>query len=197
MKTRFHRLAGTAPLVLLAALAAAPVLAQPWEEVLGPPNTREQGEKRVAQVRFCSNDGYVSVGTLDVGGLSQAYVVRTKANGNNIFEIAFDIGDDGQRDEGNAIVELSDGTGFVILGSTLPVTTLPVTSWNIFLLEDRLQRRAAVDHPLRAAGHRRLEPLRPRPGAGHLRHRRRRHRARATSWWPASSILRPARATPS
>lgn len=122
-------------LLLLAALAAAPAFAQPWEEVLGPPNTREQGEKRVAQVRFCSNDGYIAVGTQDVGGLSQAYVVRTRANGATLFEIAYDIGDDGLRDEGNAVVELNDGTGFVVLGSALVATTTTLQNWNLFLLK--------------------------------------------------------------
>ncbi len=135
MKNFFAGLLKQAPLLLLAALAAAPAAAQPWEEVLGPPNTREQGEKRVAPVKFCSTDGYVSVGTHNVGLATRAYVVRTKANANNIFEIAYDIGGDNQRDEGNAIVELADGTGFVVLGSTLQVLTTGTTVWNIFLMK--------------------------------------------------------------
>lgn len=111
-------------------LVAMPALAQPWEEVLGPPTTKEQGEKRVAPIRLCPGDGYIAVGTLDTGGISHAYVVRTKANGNNIWEISYDISADGRPDEGNAIVELADGTGFVVLGSTTPGT-----QWSPYLMK--------------------------------------------------------------
>ena len=114
----------------LLCLTAWPAAAQPWEEVLGPPTTREQGEKRVAPVRLCPGDGYIAVGTLEVGGVERAYVVRTKANGNNIFEIAYDIASDGRPDQGNAIVELADGTGFVVLGSSTPAT-----QWSAFLMK--------------------------------------------------------------
>lgn len=109
-KMSWIRLLGVAALCTVALPAAA------MEIIYGPPTTSEQGEKRVASVTGCTGGGYVSVGTLNTAGGPRAYVVRTSVTGGNIWEIAYDIGNDLRPDYGQAIAE--DGSGFVVTGSS-------------------------------------------------------------------------------
>jgi hypothetical protein len=82
----------------------------------------------VKPVRYCDGDGgYVAVGTTNsytnYDGSSclsttDIYVVRTTESGARIWEYRYDItvGSASGDDEGNAIIECADGSGFVIAG---------------------------------------------------------------------------------
>lgn len=99
-------------------LCALPLAAVPFEAVYGDPNTVDQGARRVDPVNLCGT-GFIAVGTSDLGAVnSEVYVVRTDRNGFTLWENNYDIGGFGRQDEGRALVELADGTGFVILGNT-------------------------------------------------------------------------------
>lgn len=61
-------------------------------------------------------DGYIAVGR-STGTSSDVYVVRTDNNGAAIWEYTYDV-DNGSYDVGHSIIELSNGTGFVVTGWT-------------------------------------------------------------------------------
>lgn len=123
-----------AALALALASLAPPASAQPWEFVYGPTGSRDQGNRRVAPVRYCgAGGGYVAVGTTTptTSTNSNVYFVRTAASGAPVLELQYDLGP-GFVDSGESIVELRDGSGFVIAGATRPSAT--VTS-DAFLLK--------------------------------------------------------------
>jgi hypothetical protein len=90
-----------------------------WEVVYGATPDTDNGARGVTPVRFCPGGGFISAGTRIAAAASDVYVVRTTAAGGPFFERRYDIGPGG-RDSGNAIVELRNGTGFVIAGSSIP-----------------------------------------------------------------------------
>ena len=113
------------------------VYAQQWQYVYGSTNSLELGQNGVTPVTgACSappsctsctpnGDGYISTGTaLNVGGSdNDVYIVRTDNNGAMIWEKTYDIDGNNSSDEGRSIIELSDGTGFVVVGATQTLTT--------------------------------------------------------------------------
>lgn len=107
-------------LAVLAGLAfSSSLLAQPWEEVFGDRSQKDEGHRRVEPVTQCPDGGYIAIGTRDLsGGLAQVYVVRTKDSGGTIWEHYYDVGADSRPDEGYALVELRDGSGFVTTGTS-------------------------------------------------------------------------------
>ena len=108
-------------------LSAGEASAQ-WEFVYGHEATSEAGGRGVQALHVCDSAGFVTVGTT----LPEAdvRVVRTDSNGIPVFEHVYDIGG-GSIDYGESIVELRDGTGFVITG----YTTHLAPRRNIFLLK--------------------------------------------------------------
>ena len=107
------------PLALLAGLSfSSSLLAQPWEKAYGPRDSKDEGHRRVAQVTQCPGGGYIAIGSRDVGAVSRVYLVRTNTAGARIWEHDYDIGFDGQPDEGLALVELRNGSGFVTTGTS-------------------------------------------------------------------------------
>lgn len=103
-------------------LSAWPLVAQPFEAVYGPAATADAGARRVKPVAFCPGGGFIAVGTTDQPGASDIYVVRTNNLGLPLWEMTYDAQGGGQVDEGRALVEYADGSGFVLLGNT--VTTV-------------------------------------------------------------------------
>jgi len=106
-------------LAILASLSLSTALfAQPFEEVYGRKDLKDEGNRRVTPVQQCFGRGYVAIGTRDLGGITQVYVVRTDNAGATIWERYYDVGNDGQADEGYALVELKDGSGFITTGTS-------------------------------------------------------------------------------
>jgi len=106
--------------IVALSLALGGNAAAQWEFVYGATGSIDNGARGVAPVRFCPNPGFVAVGTAQptAAANSDVYLVRTTVAGGPIFERRYDIAGVGAADHGNAIVELSNGTGFVITGST-------------------------------------------------------------------------------
>lgn len=106
-------------LALVAGLSlSSSLLAQPWEKAYGPKDSTDEGHRRVTQVTQCPGRGYIAIGTRNVGLASQVYLVRTDDAGLLIWEHYFDVGYDGQSDQGLALAELRDGTGFMTTGTS-------------------------------------------------------------------------------
>ena len=106
---------------LLAGLAFASAAQAQWEEVYGAQPHFDEGHRRVTPVTQCPSRGYIAIGTRDVGsagGGPYVTVVRTDNGGATIWEGVYDVGHDGQIDEGFSLVELKDGTGFVTTGTS-------------------------------------------------------------------------------
>lgn len=124
----FRSLAASALLLLLGAL---PVAAVPFEAVYGPDTKVDQGARRVKPVRLCPTRGFIAVGTSDLGAVNpQVYVIRTDTGGIRVWENVYNIGGGfAGQDEGRAIVELADGSGFVILANTFNA------SWSTALIK--------------------------------------------------------------
>ena len=109
--------------MLTTACLAPSALAQGgWEMAYGDPDESESGKLRVTPVtmgcdqmpNYTQTDGYIAVGTdLDNGDV---YVVRTDNAGARIWEKTYDITGNGDNDQGAAIAELADGSGFAITG---------------------------------------------------------------------------------
>lgn len=106
-------------LAFLAGLALASSLyAQPWEKAYGPVDSKDEGHRRVTPVVRCSGRGYIAIGTRNLGAASQVYLVRTNNAGATLWERYYDVGADGEPDEGFSLVELRDGSGFVTTGTS-------------------------------------------------------------------------------
>lgn len=109
--------------LLLFILGCASGAAQTFEYVYGSNTCSEFGNRGVAPIVNCAGGGYIAVGTSDFGGgvacgNSDVYVVRTNNLGARTWEFTYDITGFGAVDYGASIVELSDGTGFVVTGQT-------------------------------------------------------------------------------
>lgn len=100
-----------------------------WEFVYGQASTVESGGRGVQALQTCANAGFVSVGSTSVD--IDVHVVRTDAFGTPVFERRYDIGGEDTYDYGQSIVELRDGSGFVITG----YTTFGADRRNVFLLK--------------------------------------------------------------
>lgn len=110
--------------ILLSTFAAT---AQTWQNVYGANATVQEGRRGArAVVGNCQGGqpGFISVGyTVNVaGGIAHLYVVRTDNNGATLWEnsynlVPFQIGD--WDTYGESIIELSDGSGFVIAGTVV------------------------------------------------------------------------------
>ena len=100
--------------------------AQQWQYVYGDDNiARQVGQSGVTPVTgTCAgvSNGYIAVGyTYYVSGAPtppDVYVVRTDNNGAMVWERTYDVDGNNGFDDGASIIELSDGTGFVITGRT-------------------------------------------------------------------------------
>lgn len=127
MKTRaLVSVAGYLSLLWTFSLAVAPraAVAQQWHGIYGENSTRQFGEKGVTPVLgSCEggNGGYIAVGTsvdaqyplgVDV------YVIRTDNSGATLWEQTYDVRGVGDDDYGTSIIELSDGSGFIVTGTT-------------------------------------------------------------------------------
>ncbi len=118
-----HRRTGRgATSALLPALIAAtafglPSSAQPaFEAVYGGVTSSEVGARGAAPVEYCLGGGFVAAGTsTPASGTSDAYVVRTGVNGARLWEFRYDLGGN---ESSAALVELRNGTGFVVAGTT-------------------------------------------------------------------------------
>src|SRR5687767_3527884 len=121
MKENADRLVRGSLLALAAASLSLPVpraSAQTFESVFGPPATVEQGARRVTPVRACPGGGFIAVGTASMNtASSNVYVVRTRPDGTRVFELTYDLGPN-TLDQGVALAEAGDGSGFVIAGTT-------------------------------------------------------------------------------
>jgi hypothetical protein len=121
-------------LSLSVTLAAAGASAQTFETVFGPPGTVEQGARRVKPVEVCPDEGFIAVGTTTgASSPSDVYVVRTKSDGNPMWELHYDIGPGGN-DRGQALAEARDGSGFIIVGTSRRSAT---ARDHVFLLKIR------------------------------------------------------------
>ncbi len=110
-------------------LAAGTASAQPFEYVFGEKSTVETGARRVKPVEVCPDGGFIAVGTTaNSPAPSDAYLVRTKADGSPIWEVRYDIGPGGI-DGGQALAEASDGSGFVVLGTTQRTSGSPTHAY--------------------------------------------------------------------
>lgn len=109
-------------LAILAGLSfSSCLLAQPFEEAFGPDYSKDEGHRRVAPVVNCPNGrGYIAIGTRSIGagGTSYVYLVRTNNAGATLWERYYDVGADFESDEGFALAELKDGTGFMTTGTS-------------------------------------------------------------------------------
>src|SRR5690349_18222612 len=97
--------------------------AQSFEFSYGLPALVEQGNRGVTAVHLCPGGGTISVGTNfppAAPNVSRVYAVRTSPAGGPIWERMYDVAPGGAGDTGESLVELRDGTGFVIAGSTRP-----------------------------------------------------------------------------
>lgn len=121
-------LSGMLAAALLLLAAAAPSYAQKWEAAYGSAAGYEEGQLRTIPVTgTCSSpsccpgsNGYIAVGsTFTIGGTSDIYVVRTDNNGGTIWEYTYTLTNNGDWEYGRSIIELKDGTGFVITGEIL------------------------------------------------------------------------------
>lgn len=121
-------------LALLALITpAAETHGQTWKYEYGvvgnPPNSSEAGFNRVAPVtgscrsypscNACStqSNGYIAVGR-STTMTSDVYIVRTDNSGAAIWERTYDVTGNGYYDVGYSIIELSNGSGFVVTGWT-------------------------------------------------------------------------------
>lgn len=115
--------------VLAAAFAAGTASAQPFEYVFGERSTVETGARRVKPVEVCPDGGFIAVGTTASSPApNDAYLVRTKEDGTPIWEVRYDIGP-GNIDGGQALAEASDGSGFIVLGTTQKAAGSPTHAY--------------------------------------------------------------------
>ncbi len=105
-------------LALAAGLTFSSASQAQWETVYGVKDQKDEGHRRVTPVTQCPGRGYIAIGTRDLGGVPAVYVVRADNGGATIWEKFYDVGADGRPDEGFALVELRDGSGFVTTGDS-------------------------------------------------------------------------------
>src|SRR5688572_26075110 len=106
-------LLGTAWMSLWAATAAG----QPFELVYGGGRDSRENAQEVKPVAACPGGGFVAVGQATPPGIeSRIYVVRLAGNGTTIWERSYNVNLNGFH-SGWSIVELRDGSGFVITGN--------------------------------------------------------------------------------
>jgi hypothetical protein len=107
-------------LAVASVAAAGTVSAQPSELTFGPGGSTEQAGRGVAPVRLCPGGGSIAAGsTGDTAiGMSRIYVVRTASTGRPLWEHTYDLAPGTFGETGESIVELSDGSGFVVAGSS-------------------------------------------------------------------------------
>ncbi len=101
-------------------LLAVPAMA--WEWNYGPPNSLDDGYRRVHPVPSCGaafpNNGYIAIGTQDIGGLNpEVLVVYTNLAGAIGWEATYDVQGLGLADEGMAIVSIPN-KGYVFLSNS-------------------------------------------------------------------------------
>ena len=99
--------------------------ASAWEAVYGPAVSEDQASRGVTPVPGCGlhGPGYVAVGTQNVIGASDVYVVFTDILGNAVWERTYDILGGSQVDEGVDIVPVPGG--YVFLSNTQNFVWLP------------------------------------------------------------------------
>ncbi|HEX6274563.1 MAG TPA: hypothetical protein VFZ53_16080 [Polyangiaceae bacterium] len=88
-----------------------------FELVYGATPEIDSGARGVTPVQFCPGGGFVSAGTRQTAAASDVYVVRTSLAGFTVFERRYDVGP-GSIDRGSSIVELRNGSGFVVVGTS-------------------------------------------------------------------------------
>ena len=129
MREKFVRRTFMVTIAAVVVLFAAGRADAQWEAVYGDATSAETGGRGVRALQSCDSSGFVSVGS--VSPVGDVRVVRTDASGTPVFERRYDIGNDGSFDRGESIVELRDGSGFVVTGFS--ESTAPRR--NIFLLK--------------------------------------------------------------
>jgi hypothetical protein len=124
---------GVAAAIASTIVAAGTLTAQPFEDVFGRKDTVEQGARRVTPLRACG-EGFVAVGTTAASpSPTDIYLVVTRTDGTPLWEMRYDLYSGGL-DRGAALAELTDGSGFVITGTTRRNT---LTKPHVFLLKVR------------------------------------------------------------
>ncbi|MDA8021259.1 MAG: hypothetical protein MPN21_27815, partial [Thermoanaerobaculia bacterium] len=112
----------TLALLTLGLAAASVAGALPFETVYGAMGQVDRANRGVTPVTGCQGGGSIAVGTRGSFPNSLVYVARTDDWGNRLWERLYDIrpvnGDGRYGDTGESIVEVHDGTGFVIAGQT-------------------------------------------------------------------------------
>jgi len=116
-------------LALVVASATTAAAQPPYEFVYGPTTTVERAMRGVTPVRFCPGGGSIAVGTTGSAPNNRVYVTRTTATGGPIWERIFDLAPIAGGETGESLVELSDGTGFMVVGTTRPGTGLPLDAF--------------------------------------------------------------------
>ena len=108
-------------LIVVLAAWAGTAAAQPAELTYGPAGTSEQANRGAAPVRVCPDGGSIAVGTTGAGvANTRVYAVRIAPSGAPYWERTYDIAGVSLGDTGESVVELRDGSGFVIAGITRP-----------------------------------------------------------------------------
>lgn len=96
--------------------AAAPLAqAQNFESYYGERPTSDAGQD-IKAVRFCPNEGSILVGTRKNGNFTEAQVTRVDNNGVALWQNAYRVANNAFT-TANAVVEVSNGTGFAITGA--------------------------------------------------------------------------------
>ncbi|UXI67247.1 hypothetical protein [Tahibacter amnicola] len=114
----FGRLMPWSSLALAAPFAAmfAPIaVAQNYETHYGEVPTYDSGQD-VKAVNFCPNSGNIVVGTRRAANATEVLATRTNNTGIAMWQRAYRIGGS-VNSSANAVVELRDGSGFVLTGS--------------------------------------------------------------------------------
>ncbi|MCE7934297.1 MAG: T9SS C-terminal target domain-containing protein [Chlorobi bacterium CHB2] len=156
MKTTNYWSANIAPMLIVSIMVVLPLIsnAQPtFQRVFGGNTDSEGGRFRVTAVTGrCSTTvpyphsiedsvtgGYITVGTSTWdavnNNLSDVYIVRTDRIGKKIWENTYDINGANGTDIGASIIQLSDGSGFIVVGSTDLNRGLGLDGFDIFLMK--------------------------------------------------------------
>jgi hypothetical protein len=105
--------------VVVTCLAAAGATAQSFESAFGEPNHSEQAGRRAIPVQACGGGGFIATGIIYGQPVHEVYLVRIDATGGSLWERAYRVESATLKGGGGAsVVELADGSGFVIGGAT-------------------------------------------------------------------------------